>query len=182
MVHSRYRRLAPAALCVLATAAPACGSRPAESAALPGAATTNVSAPPIGDIAHLSAVRLTPRAGHDELVLEFIDAVPGYTVGYVPLPARADGSGFEIPLPGAAALVQVTLTPATGDGWAGGQRSYHGPPAVTADRAAAVTEAKVAGDFEAVLTWVVGLRTRVPFRVHTANGPPRLVVEFQASP
>jgi hypothetical protein len=43
----------------------------------------------------------------------------------------------------------------------------------------AVTEAKAAGDYEAVLTWVVGLRTKVPFRVFVLDGPPRLVVDFQ---
>ena len=43
----------------------------------------------------------------------------------------------------------------------------------------AVTEATAAGDYEAVLTWVVGLRAKVPFRVLVLDGPPRLVVDFQ---
>jgi hypothetical protein len=42
-----------------------------------------------------------------------------------------------------------------------------------------VTEVKAAGDFEAVLTWVVGLRYRVPFRVSVLDGPPRIVIDFQ---
>ena len=150
-----------------------------------GAETTEVSRVSAGDIAHLVGLRLTPGTGPengwDQLVLEFADRVPGYTVSYQPLPARADASGFEIPLPGASELVQITLNPATGDGWAGGQRTYFGPSAVQADTAV-VTEVKAAGDFEATLTWVAGLRSKVPFRVRELQGPPRLEVDFQQVP
>ena len=125
-----------------------------------------------------AAVRLGPRDGYDRLVLEFVDGVPSYTVGYRPLPARADGSGDEIPLPGASAFVQVTPTGATGNGWSGGPRTYFGPSTVTA-HTAVVTEAKAAGDFEAVLSWVVGVCSEVPFRVAVLDGPPRLVIDFQ---
>lgn len=131
-----------------------------------------------GDIAHLVGVRLDPEDRYDTLVLEFSDHIPGYTIGYQPLPARADGSGFEIPLTGANDMVQITLNPATADGWAGGQRTYFGPSTVSADTAV-VTEAKAAGDFEATLTWVVGLRSEVPFRVQELQDPPRIEVGFQ---
>ncbi len=143
---------------------------------LPNAATSDVSEVRTGG--HLVAVRLGPRDGYDRLVLEFTDRVPGYTVGYRPLPAHADASGAEIPLPGASALVQVSLTPATGSGWTDGARTYFGPTTITGSTAV-VTEVKAAGDFEAVLTWVVGLRAKVPFRVLVLDGPPRLVVDFQ---
>ena len=83
-----------------------------------------------------------------------------------------------IPLPGANALVQITMKGATGSGCGGGPRTYFGPQAVTADTAV-VTEAKAAGDFEAVLTWVVGLRSEVPFNVLVLDGPPRLVIDFR---
>ncbi len=129
-----------------------------------------------GDTAHLVGVRLAGHGGFDRLVLEFADRLPGYTVGYRPLPAHADGSGAEIPLPGASALVQVTLTPATG--WDSDRRTYSGPSTVTGGTAS-VTEVKAAGDFEAVLSWVVGLRAKVPFRVLVLDGPPRLVIDFQ---
>ena len=36
------------------------------------------------------------------------------------------------------------------------------------------------GDFEAVLTWAVGLSERVPFRVLTLEDPARIVVDFAA--
>ncbi|RAV12713.1 hypothetical protein DQP55_11225 [Mycolicibacterium sp. GF69] len=120
------------------------------------------------------------RESSDRFVLEFTDRVPGYTIGYRPLPAHADASGEEIPLPGATALVQITLSPATGTGWVGDPRTYFGPSTVTADTAS-VTEAKAAGDFEAMLTWVVGLRTKVPFQVRVLDGPPRLVIDFSSN-
>ena len=140
--------------------------------------TAPVSKVSTGDIAHLVGVRLDPEDRYDTLVLEFADHIPGYTIGYQPLPARADASGFEIPLRGANNLVQITLNPATADGWAGGQRTYFGPSAVSADTDV-VTEAKAAGDFEATLTWVVGLRSEVPFRVQELQDPARIEVDFQ---
>ncbi len=148
------------------------------ASALPDAATTEVHQVRSGELAHLAAVRLARHDGYDRLVLEFTDRVPGHTVGYRPLPAHADASGEEIPLPGANALLQVTLTPATATGWTEGPVTYSGPSTVTADTAV-VTEAKSAGDFEAMLTWVAGMRAVVPFRVDVLDGPPRLVVDVQ---
>ena len=82
---------------------------------------------------------------------------PGYTVGYRPLPAHADGSGARSRYPKRARWWRSRSTPATGGGWSGDARTYFGPSTVTANTAE-VTEVKSAGDFEAVLTWVVGLR------------------------
>ena len=163
---------------VLAAALSGCATRTAHAdPGLPGAGTTDVHADPSGDIAHLAAVRLAGQDGYDRLVLEFTDRVPGYTVGYRPLPAHEDASGFEIPLPGAGALLQLSRTPATASGWAGGPSTYSGPAALSADTAS-VTEVKNAGDFEAVLTWVAGVRTQQPFRVQALDNPPRLVVDI----
>ena len=163
---------------VLAAGVSGCATRTAQSdPGLPGAGTADVHTDPSGDIAHLAAVRLAGQDGYDRLVLEFTDRVPGYTVGYRPLPARQDASGFEIPLPGAGALLQLSLTPATGAGWAGGPPTYAGPSALSADTVS-VTELKSAGDFEAVLTWVAGVRTQQPFRVQVLDSPPRLVVDI----
>lgn len=162
---------------VVAVALSGCAIYAAQSdPGLPGAGTADVHTDPSGDMAHLTAVRLAGQDGYDRLVLEFTDRVPGYTVGYRPLPARQDASGFEIPLPGAGALLQVSMTPATAEGWAGGPQTYFGPSALSADTAS-VTEARSAGDFEAVLTWVAGVRDEQPFRVLVLDNPPRLVVD-----
>ena len=95
--------------------------------------TSDVSATSSGGTAHLSAVRLGPRDVYDRLVLEFTDLVPGYQIGYRQMPARADGSGDEIPLPGASATVTVALTRATADGWSGDTRTCFEPSTVTAE-------------------------------------------------
>ena len=154
------------------------GISPSNSRASQTTSTSDVSGASTGGTGKLVAVRLGPRDGYDRLVFEFLDGVPSYKIGYRPLPAQSDGSGEEIPLPGASALVQVILTGATGSGWGGGQRTYFGPSTVTANTAV-VTDAKAAGDFEAVLTWVVGLRSKVPFSATVLDSPPRLVIDFQ---
>lgn len=156
----------------------ACGGKTAPPPpALPGAGTAEVYAAPAGDMAHLAAVRLAGQDRFDRLVFEFADRVPGYTIGYQPPPAREDASGFDIPLPGATTVLHLSLTPATAAGWGGGPPTYSGPRTLTADTAS-VTELKSAGDFEAVLTWVAGVRTQEPFRVQVLDGPPRLVVDI----
>ena len=112
-------------------------------AGVAGSRNSDVSKAPTGNVAHLAAVRLAGQDGFDRLVLEFADRVPGYTVGYRPLPAHADASGAEIALPGVSALLQLTLNPATAEGWGGGARSYFGPSGVRADTAS-INEAKAA--------------------------------------
>jgi hypothetical protein len=155
------------------------------SAAFPSpptnASTSDVSAPRRSQTAHLAAVRLEGREGRDRLVFEFTDRVPGYRIGYRPLPMQKDASGADIPLPGANAAVRISLSAATAAGWDNGARTYFGPPTVTGDTAV-VTEAKEAGDFEAVLTWVVGLEAEVPFQVLVRDAPPRLVIDFERLP
>ncbi|MEV3902383.1 hypothetical protein AB0K11_08660 [Mycobacterium sp. NPDC050551] len=139
--------------------------------------TSDATAAGNGGTAHLSNVRMAPQDGYDRLVLEFTDQLPDYTIGYRPLPAKADGSGDEIPLPGASALLQITLKPAVAD-WDYSNHDYQGPETITS-KTAVVTEATMAGDIEAVLTWVVGLRARVPFRVDAVDDPPTLIVDFE---
>jgi hypothetical protein len=156
---------------------PAPGPGPAPKPSLPGAGTADVSLSRSG-VGHLTAVRLGNQGSYDRLVLEFKDQVPGYTVGYRPLPAKADGSGNPIALPGAKALVMVTMRSATGYDAEKSSPTYTGPNEVTA-KSVQVTQAKAAGDFESVLSWAVGLKSKVPFKVSIMNAPPRLVIDFQ---
>ncbi len=94
------------------------------------------------------------------------------------MPMYEDASGNVMPLPGATAAVRINLMSATASGSTDGAQTYLGPSTVTADTAV-VTEAKGAGDFEGVLTWVAGLRSKVPFHVSVLDGPPRLAIDFQ---
>jgi hypothetical protein len=152
--------------------------------ALPGGTTAEVREERDGGpMGYLTGVRLARQDGFDRLVLEFTgtDRVPGYIVGYQPLPVRADGSGDVVPTPGAAQAVMVTVRPASGYRIEAATPTYSGPRVVTGDTAV-VTQAVAAGDFEAVLNWGVGLRARTPFRVTELTAPPRLVVDFQHQP
>ena len=145
--------------------------------ALPGAGTADVSISRSGT-GHLTAIRLGNMGSYDRFVLEFSDQVPGYVIGYRPLPAKADGSGDDISLPGAKALVMVTMRSASGYDSDKADPTYTGPNELSG-KATQVTQAKAAGDFESVLSWAVGLKSKVPFKVSIMNTPPRLVIDFQ---
>ena len=61
-----------------------------------------------------------------------------------------------------------------------GKLVYTGPRRIAGDGTSVVREVVRTGDFEAVLTWAIGLHGRVPFRVLTLDDPVRLVVDFAA--
>jgi len=147
---------------------------------LPGAATTEVGIPS-SSFGALTGVRVGHHPGFDRVVFEFASAVPGYTVRYVDLPIFADGSGEPVALPGAAAAVEITFTPASGfdQNATPPAATYKGLNSVSSDKTVKITSAVLAGDFEATLSWAVGLRDEVPFLVTKLSGPARLVVDFR---
>lgn len=160
-----------------APAIPRAAPAPPKPPTLPGAGTADVSISRSG-VGHLTAVRLGNQGSYDRLVLEFADQVPGYVIGYRPLPAKADGSGNAIALPGAKALVMVQMRSASGYDSETSKATYTGANEVST-KSTQVTQAKAAGDFESVLTWAVGMRSKVPFKVSLLNNPARLVIDFQ---
>jgi hypothetical protein len=56
---------------------------------------------------------------------------------------------------------------------------YAGPARVGGDTAV-VREVVRTGDFEATLTWVVGLEHRVDFRADRLGEPSRLILDFRS--
>jgi hypothetical protein len=150
-------------------------------ATLQGASTTPVSTPRGSATALLTAVRAARQTGFDRVVFEFEKAVPGYRVQYVPKPVHEDASGKEIAIQGNAVL-EVHMEPASGADLSGGslRQTYTGPARVTGDTSQ-VTEVVKAGDFEAVLTWDIGVRDKVAFKVSTLQSPARLVVDLQSA-
>jgi hypothetical protein len=96
-------------------------------------------------------------------------------------PLREDGSGNEVRIEGEAFLV-VRMEPASGfDLTTGeGELVYTGPRRLSGSDAgtSVVHEVVRTGDFEAVLTWAIGLDERVGFRVSTLDNPSRLVVDL----
>jgi hypothetical protein len=147
---------------------------------LDGAGTNTV----VGDStaaasALLERVAVGRHEGYDRVVFEFRgDGVPGYRVQYTQPPLKEDGSGNVVQVDGSAFVV-VRMEPASGfDLNTGeGELVYKGPKRVPG--ASVVKEVVRTGDFEAVLTWAVGLEEKVDFRVLTLTSPSRLVVDFR---
>ena len=130
----------------------------------------------------LSRVALGRHEGHDRVVFEFRNGLPGYRVEYVEPPLHADGSGERIAVAGSA-FVLVTMQPASGFDLETGEGKlvYAGPRRIAGAGAgtSVVQEVVRTGDFEAQLAWAVGLDSRVGFRVRELADPARLVVDFR---
>ena len=159
---------------------------PTESAATTAAPTATQTVEPTDEVGEesdtfgqLVDVRVGEHSGFDRVVFEFADDLPGYSVKYVELPVAEDGSGESVELPGAEAAVQVVFTPASGFDLEAGEETYTGPGTVTNDQTVEITGVASSGDFEAMLSWAVGLRHEVPFEVTKLDSPARLVVDFQ---
>jgi hypothetical protein len=126
-----------------------------------GAVTPTSIASTAGAVALLTDVRQEDGA----VVFTFRDEVPGVEVQYVEPPITEDASGEEVTIAGAAFL-HVRMEPASGVDLSSGEdfeETYTGPTRIAGT--APVTELVRTGDFEAVLSWVIGLEAEVPFRV-----------------
>ena len=147
---------------------------------LRGAGTTPVHAPATHrQVALLTGVRAARHEGFDRVVFEFRNVEPGYGVRYVRRPLREDGSGKVVPVKGAYVLrvrmenaLDADLTKA------GAPMTYTGPRRIT-PRTPEIAELVKTGGFEAVLTWAIGVRDRVGFRVSTLRAPARLVIDLR---
>ena len=149
---------------------------------LEGAATVPVEEPSTAsETALLTGVRLGRHEGFDRVVFEFREELPGYRVEYVEPPLTEDGSGNTVELDGSAFLV-VRMEPASGFDLSApeGELVYTGPRRLSGADAGTVTVRELVrtGDFEAVLTWAIGVNGRTPFVVTTLESPARLVVDF----
>jgi hypothetical protein len=158
---------------------------PTSTEPLPGADTTPVSsAATAGDTALLERLAVGRHEGFDRVVFQFRgDGLPGYRIEYASPPFAEDGSGNPVSVAGNAFVV-VRMEPASGFDLNTGEgvTVYRGPKRLqgSAAGAAAVKELVRTGDFEAVLTWTIGLDAKVPFLVTTASSPARLIVDFRA--
>ena len=200
--YARRIRAGVLVLVVVAATAAGCGGSSSTSSEPPAAGTTTVTAPetttseqadPLAGagtsivvapttakaIALLERVAVGHHDGYDRVVFQFRDeGLPGYRIEYMEPPLKEDGSGNPVDISGSAFLV-VRMEPASGfDLNTGeGEMTYKGPKRLTGT--GVMKEVVRTGDFEAVLTWAVGLDGKVPFRVTTATSPSRLIVDFK---
>lgn len=152
---------------------------------LEGAGTDPVEGEPTagaGEIALLERLALGRHEGFDRVVFQFKNHVPGYRIEYVDPPLKEDGSGNVVKVEGSAFVV-VRMEPASGFDLTKneGELVYKGPRRIDGSAAgtSVVQEVVRSGDFEAVLSWAIGLSDRVDFRVRTASSPARLIVDFR---
>ena len=103
-------------------------------------------------------VQIQTSACVDEVAFSFRGA-PDWTVEYQSAPIMLQPQGEPVDVDGAAFLV-VRF-----DHSDAGRAGYTGPQQLRAGPLSHVTEVRMTQDFEAVLTWVIGLDARVPFGV-----------------
>jgi hypothetical protein len=164
------------------TAEPTGSPTPSSVPTLANARTTPVvHVPTSSKLSLLTSTRLASQPGYDRFVLQFNGPIPGFTVRYVDRPVRADPSNQIVSLAGSAAL-QITLRPAATTDLAAATTapSYAGSRRITGDTNA-VQEAVLTGDFENVMTWVLGVDVRRPFVVRTLRSPSRVAVDVAAT-
>lgn len=123
----------------------------------------------------LRSVRAARHEGYDRAVWEFSDARPGVHVEYVDRPVRACGSGDSVPLAGDGWL-EVRFEPAAAHDEEGRStfEERRLEPALPV-----VLEAVSTCDFEAVVTWVLGVASPEPYRVTLLEDPPRVAVDVR---
>jgi hypothetical protein len=127
-------------------------------------------------LAILSDVRAATHAGFDRVVFEFEgESVPGYHVEYVDKPVRDCGSGEAVRVAGDGWL-EVRLQPAQA-------HDDTGSPTITnRDRTLGLPNLKqirATCDFEADVTWVLGVGSPNRYRVLELGSPARLVVDVK---
>ena len=125
----------------------------------------------------LADVRAGRHAGFDRVVFEFRGAVPATRhVRYVDQLVQ-DGSGEPVSVAGGADL-EVVFEGANA-------HDERGRPTVSPRRFSpgftALREVAQVGDFEAVVTYGLGVDRRRPFTVSTLSNPSRLVIDIRTS-
>lgn len=150
---------------------------------LAGAATTPRVSPAIElrETMYLVDVAVEALDCSDRIVFSFREAPPGpgFHVSYQPAATAKleDGSGNPVEIEGSAFLV-VRLTPAMGAEFVGEEvvPTYTGPRRFSDNGTRYVREVVKTGDFEAQVTWVIGVDEERPFT--TSANESALAVEL----
>jgi hypothetical protein len=160
-------------LVVAATLVGAAG--PAGAAvALPPFTTGAKSTPDSVAQRELAAFRTATQPEFDRMVFQFRGGTPGFRVRYV---ARIiqDGSGATVPLLGSRFLA-IRFAAARAHPLSGASSNV---PRVRTPLFPSIRQVKLAGDFEGVVSYGVGIAGRKAFRVFRLTGPPRIVVDVR---
>jgi hypothetical protein len=132
---------------------------------------------------YLTDVSATAEDCGDKVVFDFEkqEPGPGFQVSYQPATTAKieDGSGEAVEIEGNAFLV-VRLAPAMTAKIDGDQvtKTYTGPKRIEGE-GSHVREVVKTGDFESVVTWVIGLDEKRPFTTDASES--QLIVEIDGS-
>jgi hypothetical protein len=134
-----------------------------------------VDIPTDGGISTLVSVRAARHEEFDRVVWELLGEMPGVHVEYVDEPVRSCGSGEPVALSGDAWL-EVRITPVSA-------HTEAGQPTI-AERMRAtdlpvVLEIVQTCDYEAVVTWVLAVRSPESYRLGRFGDPSRVVVDVR---
>lgn len=145
----------------------------AAAACLPGAGTGAVGRDTLGTTAYLTGASIGVAGCADRVVFRFERNVPSYTVTYrsAAIAQVADASGKYIPIAGHAYLVvrfRDALT-ARSDKSGALTKTYVGKSRIEATGTHHVRELVKTGDFEAVVTWAIGIDSKRPFRARISG-------------
>lgn len=150
----------------------------------PGATTERKEGPMPSSGMLVNGVEIAPTSNGctDTFVFTFTTnsapEEPGYSVEYQTGPFSQDGSGAPVAVDGAAFLV-VRLEPAYGYDFETGETTYTGPKELRPEGTRYVQHAVNTGDFEGVVSWVIGVSEQRPFRVLASGAPEReLIIEI----
>lgn len=175
-VAESYPVQATASEVVILEKAPGVTPEATPSGSFEGTAGATEKQRPEAGVAILRSVRAASQDGFDRVVFEFEgSAVPGYRVEYVDRPVLQCGSGEPVEVAGDGWL-QVRLTPAQA-------HTEAGEPTVP-DRERrpglpVLQELQSTCDFEADVTWVLGVAAPNRYRVQELSAPARLIVDVR---
>ncbi len=140
------------------------------------AGITEKKNPSVTAVAILRDVRSARHSSYDRVVFEFNGKeMPSYRIEYIDKPVRACGSGDVVPF--------------VGDGWLevrfsdAQAHTPEGEPTIK-DRTRSpnlpvVKDLKITCDFEAEVTWVLGVSSPNRYRVLELSNPTRLVIDIK---
>lgn len=135
--------------------------------------TTPVTSPTTAQPSLLTDVKELGDDCVDHVIFDFSGKgtdPPGYSVTYGSAPFVGDASGAPIAVAGSAFVV-VKVKPGYGYDFAAGKQTYNGPKSVPVGHTNHVRAIVETGDFEGVLTWVIGLDTKRAFSVQATGTP-----------
>ena len=135
--------------------------------------TTPVTSPTAAQPSLLTDVKELGDGCVDHVIFDFNGKgtdPPGYSVTYGTPPFVGDASGAPVAVAGSAFVV-VKVKPGYGYDFANGKQTYTGPKSVPVGHTNHVRAIVETGDFEGVLTWVIGLDAKRAFSVQATGTP-----------